>query len=153
LEGPSRRREALDAAIRGITALQISLPEGPAGPRSRLLDFASLWRVLLEDERRKIEAEAEGAREIPNPVNLGNPVSELNGNIFTGRRDIAAEIERAILGAAQAPTLLLYGQRRMGKTSILNHLPKLLGPDFVPVLVDCQNPAAIGGDAAFLRYV
>ena len=55
-------------------------------------------------------------------------------------------------GRCQAPTLLLYGPRRMGKTSILNQLPRLLGPDFAAAVIDCQNPAVTGGPAAGLAY-
>src|SRR5690348_12981682 len=46
-----------------------------------------------------------------------------------------------MLGRTRTPTLLLYGPRRMGKTSILAQLPRLLGPEFAPVFIDCQNPA------------
>ena len=41
----------------------------------------------------------------------------------------------------------------MGKTSILNQLPRLLGPDFAPAVVDCQNPAVTGSEATLLRYL
>jgi hypothetical protein len=41
----------------------------------------------------------------------------------------------------------------MGKTSILNQLPNLLGPSFLPVLVDCQAPATVESQAALLRHV
>jgi hypothetical protein len=63
------------------------------------------------------------------------------------------QVERNILRAAQAPTLLRYGQHRMGKTSILNQLPALLGSRFLPVLVDCQAPAMAESPAALLRYL
>ena len=41
----------------------------------------------------------------------------------------------------------------MGKTSILNQLPTLLGPGFLPVLVDCQAPATVESQASLLRYL
>jgi hypothetical protein len=41
----------------------------------------------------------------------------------------------------------------MGKTSILCQLPRLLGPDFAPVVVDCQNPAMTGSEASLLSYL
>jgi uncharacterized protein len=74
-------------------------------------------------------------------------------NVFSGRGDIARQIEASILGATQAPTLLLHGPRRMGKTSILYQLPRLLGPDFAPATIDCQNPAVTSSAASLLRYV
>ena len=41
----------------------------------------------------------------------------------------------------------------MGKTSILKQLPRLLGPDFAPALVDCQNAAVTESVATLLRYL
>jgi hypothetical protein len=40
----------------------------------------------------------------------------------------------------------------MGKTSILNQLPRLVGVDIVPVIIDCQNPAIVESEATLLRY-
>jgi hypothetical protein len=36
---------------------------------------------------------------------------------------------------------LPHGPRRAGKSNILNQLPRLLGPDFAPATLDCQEPA------------
>lgn len=41
----------------------------------------------------------------------------------------------------------------MGKTSILNQLSRLLGPDFAPTVVDCQNPAVTSSATTLLRYL
>jgi hypothetical protein len=35
----------------------------------------------------------------------------------------------------------------------LNQLPRLLGPDFAPAVVDCQNPAVTGSAPTLLRYL
>jgi AAA+ ATPase superfamily predicted ATPase len=84
---------------------------------------------------------------------LGNPVTERDANVFSGRRDIVRQIEESVLGASNAPTLLLYGPRRMGKTSILYQLPRLLGPDFAPAMVDCLNPAVAGSATTLLSHL
>ena len=60
--------------------------------------------------------------------------------IFVGRGDIAARIERMIVNR-RPPPLLLYGQRRMGKTSLLFNLRRLLSSTIVPMFVDLQGPA------------
>jgi AAA+ ATPase superfamily predicted ATPase len=73
--------------------------------------------------------------------------------VFTGRQDIVRQVEASLLGARRTPTLLLHGPRRMGKSSILCQLPRLLGPDFAPALVDCQNPAVTGNPATLLHYL
>ncbi|MSS73777.1 MAG: ATP-binding protein [Candidatus Latescibacteria bacterium] len=153
LNSPYRKGEALNQAAVEVEALQRSLivTSGKAAPR--LLQVANEWRRLLEAERETIRAQTEATQEIPNPFVSGNPVAETEHNVFTGRRDIVRQVEESVLGAAQAPTLLLHGPRRMGKTSILNQLPRLLGPDFAPAVVDCQNAAITGSAGTLLRYL
>ena len=142
--------------------MQRTLGQPGAGVAGRLLPVAMDWQKLLEAEQAVLDLEAEEAEsqhggstgpEIPNPFVFGNPVLEQDTNVFTGRQDIVRQIEETVLGTEQAPILLLHGPRRMGKTSILNQLPRLLGPYFAPAVVDCQNPAVTGSAATLLSYL
>ncbi len=54
-----------------------------------------------------------------NPYIAGNPVG--NSNAFVGRVDVLREVQR-ILERPQENAILLYGQRRIGKTSVLQYL-------------------------------
>ena len=114
----------------------------------RLLQIANRWRAILEAEQAGLEQLAAERRETPNPFIFGNPVDERSASVFADRQDMARQIEESLLGARQSPALLLHGPRRMGKSSILKQLPRLLGPDFAPALLDCQNPAVAGGEAS-----
>jgi hypothetical protein len=153
LHSPYRREEALDRALADVKALQRGLiaAHGPVAPR--LLQAANEWQGLLDSEWGWFHDQVKATRGIPNPFVLGNPVTERQANVFAGRQDIVEQVEECVLGARQAPTILLHGPRRMGKTSILKQLPRLLGPDFAPALVDCQNPAVISSKATLLRYL
>ena len=153
LNSAYRKMEALGRALDEMGVLQRSLIAARGRYAPRLLQVANEWRGLLEAERERVGALAEALREIPNPFVFGNPVVETEHNVFTGRGDIVRQIEANMLGAAQAPTLLLHGPRRMGKTSILNQLPRLLGPDFALAVVDCQNPAVTESRTTMLRYL
>ena len=153
LNSAYRKREALARAIDEAESLQRGLIVARGRQAPRLLQVANEWRRLLDEESKTAKFLAEAAREIPNPFVYGNPVTETEYNVFTGRGDVVKQIEASLLGAAQAPTLLLPGPRRMGKTSILNQLPRLLGPDFAPAVIDCQNPAVTGSEATLLRYL
>jgi len=68
-----------------------------------------------------------------------------------GRTDISAQIEQ-LLRDQRRPPLLLYGQRRMGKTSLLNNLGRLLPNTIVPLFVDLQGPATRATDHAGFLY-
>jgi hypothetical protein len=149
LQNNYRKDEALSLAEQEISASQRNLLAGWGQYTSHLLLVANEWRRILKNER---DALPKSTQQIPNPFIFGNPVV-MEHNVFTGRRDIARQIEDNLLGAVNTPTILLYGPRRMGKTSLLNQLPRLLGPDFVPAVVDCQNPAVLESLATHLRYL
>jgi hypothetical protein len=145
----------LDSALEEIASLQRSLIVARGWVAPRLLQLVNGWCRLLEAKREASRAFLAAWREIEilNPFVFGNPVREQQANVFTGRRDIVRQIEESLLGARHVPTLLLHGPRRMGKTSILNQLPRLLGPDFAPAVIDCQNPAITESTATLLRYL
>ena len=50
------------------------------------------------------------------------------------------------------PPILLYGQRRMGKTSMLNNLGRLLPGSVVPLFVDLQGPVSQASDPQGFFY-
>ncbi|MCP4693995.1 MAG: ATP-binding protein, partial [Desulfobacterales bacterium] len=58
---------------------------------------------------------------------------------FIGRDDLKGELTLRILSSPVMPTFLLQGQRRVGKTSLLNFLPELLGPRFLVFVQDMQS--------------
>ncbi len=77
-----------------------------------------------------------------NPYVAGNPVG--GEEAFVGRADVLAETLR-MLRQPSASALVLYGQRRIGKTSVLLELAARLpesGP-YLPVYFDLQDKAAL----------
>ena len=59
--------------------------------------------------------------------------------IFLGREDIKRELSIKIFTNDQIPAFMIQGQRRVGKTSLINFLPELLGSRFRVVSFDCQG--------------
>ncbi len=77
----------------------------------------------------------------PNPYIAGNAVGGKRG--FFGRQDILREVER-VLGRPDDNAIVLYGQRRVGKTSILLQLQRRLpSPPFVPIYFDLMDKARL----------
>jgi len=75
-----------------------------------------------------------------NPYVAGNPVGD--SPAFVGRADVLREVLR-MLRRSQDNAIVLFGQRRIGKTSILQHLAAQLpseGP-YRPVYFDLQDKA------------
>jgi branched-chain amino acid transport system substrate-binding protein len=80
-----------------------------------------------------------------NPYITGNPVGQ--GDAFIGRTDIL----KTVLNTLQNPNengMILYGQRRIGKTSVLQRLAHTLSErtQFIPIYFDLQDKAALSLD-------
>ncbi|MDM8563153.1 ATP-binding protein, partial [Candidatus Marithioploca araucensis] len=76
-----------------------------------------------------------------NPYIAGNSVG--NSPAFVGRDDIFKEVER-IVRHPHDHAIVLYGQRRIGKTSVLRELEAKLSKDsYCPVFFDLQDKAQV----------
>jgi len=75
--------------------------------------------------------------EIVNPYIAGAPVTEQR--MFFGRQDIFQWIENSIAGQYADHILVIHGQRRVGKTSVLKQLGNQLPKRFIPVFFDLQG--------------
>jgi hypothetical protein len=74
-----------------------------------------------------------------NPYIPTRPLPE-DSIVFSGRLDIARKIAREMRVGTHRPSFLLYGRRRMGKTSALLNLQKLLGDkNTIDILVSGQS--------------
>ena len=116
----------------------------------RFLSIASLWRQRVAFYRRQLAEDVERRQEIDSPYITGIPLTE-HQEVFVGRTDIGTRIEQLLLDQRRPP-LLLYGQRRMGKTSLLHNLGRLLPSTVVPLFVDLQGPTTQASDHAGFLY-
>ncbi len=74
---------------------------------------------------------------IPNPYVVGTPLAA-NSPLFFGREDVIAFIQTN-LSALHRNNMVLIGQRRTGKTSLLKQMPARLPDDYLPVYIDGQT--------------
>jgi hypothetical protein len=144
------QRLGVQAALTRLQALLGELQRSPDPSAQRFHPIALSWRQVLEQRAQALEAAAEARQELDNPYVIGVPLTPQE-EIFVGRTDISARIEQLLLDRRRHP-LLLYGQRRMGKTSLLNNLGHLLPSTIVPLFVDLQGPASRARDDAGLLY-
>src|SRR5258708_2842246 len=71
-----------------------------------------------------------------NPYIAGSPVT--GSEMFFGREDVFTFISQTLIGQHRDNIIVLYGQRRTGKTSTLYQLPSHLGSHYLCVFVDLQ---------------
>ncbi len=88
----------------------------------------------------------------PNPYIAGNPVR--SREMFFGREDEFNFIARALEEGRKTALIVLFGERRSGKSSILYQiLNGRLGEAFLPFFIDTQIMAGITGDAEFFSRI
>ena len=76
------------------------------------------WRRLISEAGGEL-GRAQVAGPVANPYVLNNPVKP---PLFQGREDVLRRLEELWSGEGQKPSVVLYGHRRMGKSSILQNL-------------------------------
>jgi tetratricopeptide (TPR) repeat protein/photosystem II stability/assembly factor-like uncharacterized protein len=74
---------------------------------------------------------------ILNPYIAGAPVAD--SKMFFGREDIFEWIEKNLAGESSDHILVVHGQRRVGKTSVLKQLGNRLPKNYVPIFFDLQG--------------
>ena len=138
-----RKAEILKSPIDSLTQMQNSFPF-IKNPRVAIASstIAQRWLSILETARRNLQEQTHYAQEIPQVYIAGNALDpETAKSRFKGRQDLFREIENIAL-RSPPPTLLLYGNRRTGKTSTLKYLPQKVGGNLIPLMVDVQGIAS-----------
>lgn len=104
------------------------------------------WIMLAEQGKETLGSTSRGLY-IDNPYVPGRTL-DLRNPLFVGRNDVVQKLSQA-LHKPNRPTFLLFGERRMGKSSIIRQLPVLLGPHYIPVFYDLQQSGILASIAAF----
>jgi Tol biopolymer transport system component len=73
-----------------------------------------------------------------NPYIAGSPIR--GEEMFFGRDNVFAWLRAHLIGKFQDNAIVIYGERRTGKTSVLCQIPRRLGdPAYVPFFIDLQQ--------------
>lgn len=124
-----------------------------AGNSHRTARFRTIfqtWHQIIAQQIETLQTETDQNQEIDSPYIIGIPLTGQQA-LFVGRTDISQRIEQLVRDD-RSPALLLYGQRRMGKTSLLNNLGRLLPQTIIPLFVDLQGSASRAQDHTGFLY-
>lgn len=149
-ESNYNQRLALNAVEERLDGLLRELTRSEEFYALRFRPIAAKWRQTIADYVQTLAEVVEIRQEISNPYIIGIPLTE-HQEIFVGRGDISDRLERLLLDT-RCPPLLLYGQRRTGKTSLINNLGKLLPSTIMPLFVDLQGPTSLARDYVGFLY-
>ncbi|MFZ5918125.1 MAG: AAA family ATPase [Chloroflexota bacterium] len=137
----------LRKAQSSLTALQATLAQMDRRISGLLNPLLQRWQGVVEQALQ--DTQGVGPPVIENVYIFGSAIQPEKAQVFVGREDLFAKIQEN-LAASNKPTLVLYGQRRTGKTSLLYQLPDRLPAEYVPVFVDLQKTATVDGLNRFL---
>jgi hypothetical protein len=109
------RSSALNRALGELTTILNTADTLPKAEQGLIIDIAENWQqelLQIAGEVGKVVID----KPVNNPYVIGDPVM---GNLFIGREDIIRQLEELWLRGIQLQSVVIYGHRRMGKTSIL----------------------------------
>jgi len=133
---PYNRRLGLDQARDSLNRLRQSLVPLGQVAITRWQPVLDQWLKLLDEPLRQ-PLLAKG-KAIVNPYDSGNPLNLQRSALFRGRDEVTATLVNALL-ERNRPTLVLHGPRRIGKSSFLLQLPRLLPGRVIPIFLDLQR--------------
>ena len=120
--------------------LALTITYDDRNKRDRELAFGDMVHLMIP---------AQAFQPIPNPYLPGTPLRQ-DSTLFYGREELFAFIEENAARLSQRNVLILFGQRRTGKTSILLRLQHHLPQTILPVYIDCQSLGVARGMPALL---
>ncbi len=103
--------------------------------RALIVNIAQTWKQSLEKIGKEI-GDVAITKPVRNPYVIGNPVK---GSLFVGREDILRQLEELWIMGNQLQSVVLYGHRRMGKTSILVNIANNTGSEITVVYLNLQR--------------
>jgi hypothetical protein len=108
---------------------------------------------LSMSQRQLTIAQAATAREPKQQVfRAGNPVNK-EQEAFVNRASILGQLEQQVTLASGCPGLLVYGRRRMGKSTLLGNLDGFLPSSVQVVRISMQDPHAFTSLSDFIGLI
>jgi hypothetical protein len=147
--GRRARLEALGDMIKQLKSIHPNVAFRDARLSARLGKVVAVWLALAQQEQEKLEQLPDYIGGLDNPYNPGNAL-KAEDPLFFGRRDLVQVLEMELMKGERRPTFLMTGERRMGKSSTLLQLPRLLGSRFLLIFYDLQRPGIFASTPTFL---
>jgi len=134
------QKESLQSIVEILKLLEEDMIKETRGWREYYLKAIRQNLEVAHSELKNLELKLSNHEPIQtNVYRVGYPLSPNDKtNTFKGRMDLKDTLSRIIYTAVAMPLLFVQGQRRVGKTSLINYLEVLLGSGFKIIKVDMQ---------------
>jgi hypothetical protein len=121
-QSPYQRSSALNRALGELTVILDNADTLPQAERGLIVDIAQTWRKALVRIAKEV-GEISITKPVLNPYVVGPPVE---GELFVGQEDVMRQLEELWVRGSQLQSVVIYGHRRMGKTSILRNVARFV---------------------------
>ncbi|MEL6166694.1 MAG: ATP-binding protein [Cyanobacteria bacterium J06628_3] len=133
------RAFALNQAQGELTKILNNPQALPQAERELIIDIAQTWQKALLQVAGEV-GEATITKPVRNPYIIGDPVI---GEKFVGREEVMRQLEELWVMGEQLQSVVIYGHRRMGKTSILRNAANSIGSGVKVAYVNMLNAGNI----------
>ncbi len=141
---------ALNRARRQLDDLRQFVVVGLRGRESQVFtQVAQQWLDAVNAEVDRLTEEARVEERIPNPYVAPRPLRP-GDDVFVGRTGVFRFVEEHFLRSDQNVPIVLYGQPRIGKSSLLRHFTTSLSTNLIPIYVDMQGAAQVGSTSGLV---
>lgn len=115
--------------------------------RAAATQWLALAQRRLQETRAALTAEPQ-----PQVFRAGDPVNR-DQEAFVPRDAVVGALDKQIMLSTGCPGIILYGRRRMGKSTVLRNLTGFLPTNVVVVALSMQNPEAFTSLASFVSLI
>ncbi|MEG4809608.1 ATP-binding protein [Microcoleus sp. F8-D3] len=140
----STRAFALSHALGELKNLRDQPDAVPQPEREIVSKIAWNWSQAILDVASEV-GNVSITERVRNPYVVGDPVE---GNLFVGREDILKQLKEVWILSQHLQSVVIYGHRRMGKTSILLNVANSLGSQvkvaYINLLRLGDSPQGVG---------
>jgi AAA ATPase domain len=112
---------------------------------------ADNWLGIAERQLSEIQSIV-GKDPTPQVFRAGDPVDRAQ-EAYVPRMNMLGQLERQVMLATGCPGLLIYGRRRMGKSTLLRNLDGFLPGSVRIISISMQNPAAFTSISSLCRLI
>jgi hypothetical protein len=128
-----RARQELEQSLDDLSgARRLSLNE------RRFVPVVKVWLDRVADEEAALASLERERPQVPLVFVAGAPLTPADESLFVGREDLVRILDQDLAVERPIP-LVLQGQRRMGKSTLLNFLPRMLGTGTCVVNLNFQQ--------------
>jgi hypothetical protein len=151
VDRPFLREVYAEALVSKIEAFRGQISGFHEPLASEFRKAADNWLERAQTQLEQIKT-ITGRKPTPQVFRAGDPVDRAQ-EAFVPRMGVIGQTERQVTLATGCPSLLIYGRRRIGKSTLIRNLDAFV-PDTVRIAsVSMQKPDAFSSTASFVRLI